>query len=122
MRAGPLDRRIVIQRLSSTFSPSGQPIVSWSAIGSSRAASKTPLSGAERYNTAALEAREQVEFRIRWAADLADLQPADRIIEPAADASSSPVPERSIYDIFAVLEVGRHEGLRVLAARETVVA
>ena len=67
-----------------------------------------------------LEAREQVEFRLRWSDDLADLQPTDRIIEPADDATASPPSTRSIYDIFAVLEIGRHEVLRVLASRQTV--
>jgi hypothetical protein len=75
------------------------------------------VTGIERYGSAQLEAREQIEFQLRWAADLADLRPEDQIIEPASDAAVNPVPQRSTYDIFAVLEIGRHEGLRVLALR-----
>jgi hypothetical protein len=74
------------------------------------------VSGIERYGSQQLEAKEQVEFRLRWAADLADLQPIDRIIEPSSVAVE-PLPERSIYDIIAVLEIGRREGLRVLTTR-----
>lgn len=116
MRAGKLDRLVVVQRFTSASSPSGEPIEEWSAVGPARFASKNPVLGLERYGSQQLEAKEQVEFRLRWAADLADLRPADRIIEPASDAVD-PVPERSTYDIFAVLELGRHEGLRVLATR-----
>jgi head-tail adaptor len=116
MRGGELDRRVVVQRYMSTSSPSGEDVEIWSTIGTPRFASKNAVSGIERYGSQQLEALEQVEFRLRWAADLADLRPRDRIVEPATDAAD-PVPERSIYDIFAVLELGRHEGLRVLTKR-----
>lgn len=116
MRAGKLDRRVVVQRFTATSSPSGELIATWSAIGPNRAASKTAVTGIERFGSAQLEAKEQVEFQLRWADDLADLTPTDRIIEPASDAVG-PIPERSTYDIIAVLELGRHEGLRVLTTR-----
>jgi head-tail adaptor len=121
MRAGPLDRRIAVQRKSVTQSDSGMEIETWTTIGSTdRWASKRPVSGIERYGSDQLEAKEQVEFQLHYSDDLADLHPADRIIEPAADATASPMPERSWYDIFAVHEIGRREGLRVMAARRTV--
>jgi head-tail adaptor len=107
---------VAVQRYMATTSPSGQEIPAWSMIGTARFASKAPLAGIERYGSQQLEAKEQVEFHLRWAEDLADLRPADRIVEPATDVIE-PVPERSIYDIFAVLEIGRREGLRVLATR-----
>jgi head-tail adaptor len=118
MRAGKLDRRVIVQRFVSSSSPSGEPIETWAAIGPARFASKTPVTGIERFGSQQLESKEQIEFRLRWAADLADLQPTDRIIEPASDAVG-PIAERSIYDIFAVLEINRREGLRVLATRRT---
>jgi SPP1 family predicted phage head-tail adaptor len=117
MRAGPLDRRIVLQRFTATQSPSGQPIETWTAFGGERWAMRLPVVGAERYGTEQLAAKEQVEFRIRWVDAIADLQPADRLIEPASDASMSPIPTRSLYDIIAVHEIGRREGLRVITAR-----
>jgi len=119
MRGGELDRRVALQRKSSTSSPSGEPQISWATI-AQRWAMKQPVSGTERFGSEQLEAREQVEFRLRWSEDIADLQPADRIIEPAADELAPPV--RSIYEIIAVLEIGRHETLRVLTARQTVEA
>jgi head-tail adaptor len=120
MKAGELDRRVVVQRFTSTSSPSGEQGQTWAAIGPARWASMNAVAGIERYGSAQLEASEQVEFHLRWAADLADLSPADRLIEPAT-AAVDPIAERSIYDVFAVLEIGRHEGLRVLATRRPAV-
>jgi head-tail adaptor len=117
MRAGRLDRRVAVQRFTAGQSPSGEPIEAWATIGGiDRWASKTAVSGVERFGSQQLEAKEQVEFRLRWADELSDLRPIDRIIEPASDAVI-PIPERSIYDIIAVLEIGRREGLRVLTTR-----
>lgn len=117
MRAGPLDRRIAIQRKNLSYSDSGQPIEAWQTLGPIRWASRNPIAGEERFTTETLNAKEQVEFRIRWSSDLAELQPADRLIEPADDATSNPIPPRSIYDIVGVLEIGRREGLRVQTTR-----
>jgi head-tail adaptor len=118
MRAGRLDRRIAVQRLTVTASGSGEPLETWTTIGGvARWASKSPVTGLERFGSQQLEAKEQVEFRLRWAGDLAGLQPTDRLIEPADDALLPTIPGRSIYDIIAVLEIGRHEGLRVLTTR-----
>ena len=121
MRAGPLDRRVSIQRRTLTTSDSGDASETWLAIGSDRWASKRPVSGTERYSGPQLEAREQIEFQLRWSEDLADLQPVDRIIEPAADATASPsTPIRSIYDIIAVHEIGRREALSVITTRHVI--
>jgi head-tail adaptor len=117
MRSGQLDKRIALQRKTTTPSDSGQPQDSWNTT-AERWADKRPVAGIERYGGEQLEAREQVEFRLRWSTDIADLQPADRIIEPATDAAAPPI--RSIYEVIAVLELGRHEGFRVITARRTV--
>jgi head-tail adaptor len=117
MITGKLDRRMALQRKSSTSSESGEEQITWATL-AERWASKTPVAGIERYGGQQLEAREQVEFRLRWSTDIQDLQPTDRIIEPAQDATSP--PERSVYDIIAVLELGRHEALRVITARRVV--
>jgi head-tail adaptor len=118
MRAGTLDRLVALQRKSSSASDSGEPQVSWTTLAAQRWAAKMPVAGTERYGGEQLEAREQVEFRLRWSADIQDLQPTDRVIEPADDAAAP--PERSIYDIIAVLEIGRHEVLRIITTRRLV--
>lgn len=120
MRAGRLDRRITIQRKTVTMSSSGEPVETWTAVGAMRrAASKTPVRGDERFSTPQLVAREQVEFGVRYSADVAALTPQDRIIEPALE-EASPANEprsRDIYDVLGVHEIGRREGLRIITAR-----
>jgi len=116
LRAGDLDTPIAIQRKSVTYSPSGEPVETWGTL-FNRRASIRPLLGDERNGAEQLVGREQSEFKIRWSLDVATLSPLDRIVCPASDAGISPVNSRSIYDVFAVHEIGRNIGLRVLAAR-----
>jgi len=116
LRAGDLDTRIALQRKTVTHSSSGVPVETWSTL-TSRFAALRPLLGDERNGSEQLIAREQTEFTIRWSTDIDDLSPLDRIVCPVADASNSPISNRSIYDVFAVHEIGRHVGLKVLAAR-----
>lgn len=118
MRAGRLDRRVALQRRTLTYSAAGDPIETWSDLAADRSASVAPLSGDERFSGEQFVAREQVEFRVRWSAAIADLSPQDRVVYPASDAGDSPVPTRSLYDIITVHEIGRHEGLAIRAARQ----
>jgi SPP1 family predicted phage head-tail adaptor len=123
MRAGILDRRVTIQRSTATVAPDGQPVDNWTTVGTlRRAAAYRPIEGDERFTAPQLVAREQVEFRVRYDASLAELNPLDRVIYPAmtnAEAAVSPlwIATRRVYDIIAVQEVGRRDGLNILAAR-----
>jgi head-tail adaptor len=118
MRAGRLDRQITIQRKTLTYSDSGEPQESWAPVVSRRSASVAPLQGDERSSAAQWIAKEQIEFRIRWSASVADISPLDRVVYPAQSADSPDVPVvRTIFDIMAVHEIGRREGLQILAAR-----
>lgn len=121
MRAGRLDRLITIQRKTSTASDSGEPVDGWAAIGAVRRAASvwTPPAGEESFRDPQLVAREKVEWLIRYSADVAALTPQDRIIYPAlSEASPEDVPDqRNIYDVAAVHEYGRREGLRIVTAR-----
>ena len=66
-----------------------------------------------------MPAKQQVEWGIRWSADVASLTPLDRIIYPAVAAGSPPpaIDHSAIYDVIAVHEIGRREGLRVVTVR-----
>lgn len=79
----------------------------------------SPVRGDERFSAPEIAAFEQIEFRIRYSADVADLSPKDRIIYPALSADSpAEVPAaRRIHDILAVLEIGRREGLQIITQR-----
>lgn len=82
-----------------------------------------PVRGEERFDAPQYIASEQVEFRVRYAEVLVDLTPLDRVIYPAFTADeigASPVPDvttRRIYDVLAVHEIGRREGLQIITAR-----
>jgi head-tail adaptor len=128
MIAGRLDRQISVLRKALTLSASGEAIEAWSPVVERLAASMLPLKGEERFTGEQYVASEQTEFRVRWRAELVTLSPLDRIVEPAlaaADYSTSPpgllleasIADRRQYDVMAVHELGRREGLRILAAR-----
>jgi head-tail adaptor len=115
--AGSLDRRVTLQRVSYTSSPSGEPEESWASLATNRAASVQPVHGDEVLGGEQARARQQVEFHVRWSRDIADLSPLDRVVYPAGAATDSPSQTSSVYDILAVHELGRHDMLRVVAAR-----
>src|SRR5262245_33177480 len=114
MRGGEFDRRIEIQRVTVTQSPSGEEREEWATL-SIRPARYEALPGDERFISQQYIAKGQVAFLIRWAEIVADVSPLDRIIYPAS-AANSPPPNNKIFDIITVQEVGRREGLRILAA------
>jgi len=117
MRAGPLDRKISIRRKTTTASDTGFLVESWSTLSLRRSASYRALKGDERFQGPQVVSSEQVEFRIRYSSDVADLTPQDQIVFPALE-SGDPEPVGSrIYDILAVHQVGRREGLQIIAAR-----
>lgn len=119
MRAGRLDRLITIQRKSTTSSDSGDAVDTWTTLIERRAAGYRPLKGDERFGSEQIVGTEQVEFRIRWSANVADLSQRDRIVYPAlADESPEDEPDtKNIYDILAVNEIGRREGLQIVTQR-----
>jgi len=116
MRAGLLDRRIALQRKSVSYSSSGTPVETWSTL-VERWSAVEPITGDERNAAQQWIAREQTRFTVRWSEEIADLSPLDRVVYPADDVSSSPLPSRSIYDVIAVHEEGRHVALVIMAAR-----
>jgi SPP1 family predicted phage head-tail adaptor len=121
VKAGILDRRVTLMRRTETQSPSGEPIVAWQALAGNRWASIGPVSGTERWATPQVAAQEQIEIRIRWSSDIADLSPRDRVVYPALDLDDPPdeIADTHIYDILALPEIGRREGFRIIATRRT---
>lgn len=116
MRGGTLDTRIVLQRKVNTLSNTGEPVESWSTL-AERWCSIKPITGYERNTAEQWVAREQTQFTLRWSAEIEDLSPLDRVVFPAGDASDSPETVRSLYDIIAVHEIGRHVSMLIMAAR-----
>lgn len=118
MRAGRLDQRVTVQRKSVTFSQSGEPQESWSSVLTDEPASVSPVSGDERFSGEQFVARQQTEFRIRWSPVSNEITPLDRIVYPSSDAGESPEVVTSQYDVLAVHELGRNEGIRIITARQ----
>lgn len=122
MAAGKLDRKITIQRKTETQLPSGEPVEAWANLAVRRSASMWPYKGAEGFAAPETTAYEQIEFRVRYSADVAALSPKDRIIYPALTEAQAAdegyvIPARSIHDVLAVLEISRREGLKIITHR-----
>lgn len=113
LNTGTLDRRIAIERNGTTLDIDGEPLETWTRIGKKRWARRYHLTGDERFASDQFIAREQVAYVVRWAADLADVNPKDRIVYPATDDPS----DAEIYDVISVEEIGYREGLRLITAR-----
>lgn len=120
MRAGRLDRLITIQRRTSSPDDAGEPTDSWSTITPARRpASMMPVRGDERFSADQYSAKGQVEFRIRWSLAVADLSPLDRVLYPApASGSEAGAATLAIYNIIETQEIGRREGLAIIAYRQ----
>lgn len=91
------DEIITIQRKTDTQSGSGEPQEAWLSIAARRPAGMRPIKGQESDQANPQEvAGEDVEFRIRYSNDVADLTPLDRIIHPALVVDEEPedAPER----------------------------
>jgi SPP1 family predicted phage head-tail adaptor len=105
IRAGDLDRRIRIERASSTQDPgSGENVETWTALATVWA-SKRDVSDRERIAAAEVQAEITTRFIIRYSSTVASVNPKDRIIF-----------DGRTYGIEAVKEVGRREGIELTAA------
>lgn len=111
MESSRLDRKITIQRRTTTLSDLGEPIETWGTL-ATRRAEYIPVRGDERFGGEQWIAREQVEFRVRWDESIANLSPLDRVIYPVGTPTDA-----NTYDVMGVLEVGRYDHFRIMAAR-----
>ncbi len=100
MRAGELDRKIRLERLTSTQNDYGEPVESWVLIAEVWA-SRAQLSGSEVFDSDQLAALATFEFRMYYRSDI--------------DATCRIVYNNQNYDIKAVQELGRREGMKVIA-------
>jgi SPP1 family predicted phage head-tail adaptor len=103
MQAGKLDRRVTIERATMADDGFGQA-PTWAELATVWA-SKRDVSDAERFASGEVAAQITTRFRIRWSSVVAGIDPRDRLI-----------CEGRTYDIVAVKEIGRREGLEITAA------
>lgn len=98
MKAGSLDRVIIVQRATETRDALGQVTQAWAPIATLRAA-VIQASTAAYLKGAGLEAEGAVVFRVRW---LDGLTVHDRILYQGV-----------AHDIRELKELGRREGLEI---------
>ncbi len=104
MRAGPLNRRITLQRFGSTRDEFNEPVKTWSLL-AEVSASYEPLSDGERFRAGETAAGASARFRIRWSQTVADVSPKHRLIF-----------EGVTHEIVHVKQVGLREGLELTTA------
>lgn len=102
MRAGRLDRRIIIEQNTPTLNSHGDEVDSWATLATVWA-EFVPLRGAEKFQSEQTLAQADYRFRIRHRTDVT---PKERI-----------KLNGDIYDITAVLEIRRKQGTEILAKR-----
>ena len=100
MRAGELDRKVRLEQRINTPNAYGEPIESWNLIAEVWA-SRAQLSGRELFESDQVAAEALYRFRLYYRTDL--------------DATCRIVYDGKNYDIKSVAEIGRREGLEVLA-------
>ena len=103
MDAGPLDRKIILQRFTSTLDEYNEPVKSWSTL-ATRSASYKPLSDGERFRAGETAANASARFVIRWSSAVSTLNPKDRLQY-----------EGETWQILHVKEIGRREGIEITA-------
>lgn len=105
LNSGALDRRITLMRYGISYNADNEPIEGYTAFATvwaswRRATAREILASAE------ISAAASDIFEIRYSSEVASLNPKDRLTYDGAS-----------YNITAVQEIGRREGLRIAAAR-----
>lgn len=103
LRAGLLDRRIRIERAAVSENTLGEEIEAWDVIATVWAGVNFG-SGSEQRRAAVEDDAQPATFTVRWSSSLASLSSADRIVHGGF-----------VYNVKAVQEIGRREGLSITA-------
>ncbi len=101
MRAGKLDRTIIIQRFTSEPNEYGTPIETWTIVATLRA--QIIQANTEEFIRGGAEDETVIIFRTRW---LAGITTADRIDY-----------EGEAFNLKETKEIGRRKGLELRAVR-----
>jgi SPP1 family predicted phage head-tail adaptor len=104
MRASSLDRRITIRRATYTTNDFGEAVPTWADLATVWA-SKEDIRDGERFAAQEVAASITTRFRIRYSNVVCDVSPKDRVVFGGR-----------VYNIMAVKEIRRREGLEITAA------
>lgn len=116
------DRIVTVQRATTTYSDSGEPVLTWADIAFRITAGQIPTPGAEKFTTAQEVAEQEVTFTVRFLSipdAYRPLTPKDRLIYPSYDvvANTQAPAAGCIFDILGSEEVGREVDLRIRTMR-----
>lgn len=103
IEAGSLDRRIRIERATTSKDSFNADVEVWAPLATVRA-SKSDVPDSEKWRAAEVSARITTRFRVRWSAVVAIVDERDRII---CDGRA--------YDITHIKEIGRRVGREITA-------
>lgn len=104
MRAGAMDRRIRIDQAQEVRSESGEKTRTWLPLLTTWA-ERIPLGGSELFQAQQLAAKVDTKYRMRYRSG----------VNAGLNFSLYDTSDGRTYDITAVIEIGRREGLEVLA-------
>lgn len=104
MRPGRMDRRVVLQRQIEPQNEYGEVEPIWTDQ-MSVWAQVQPIRGSERFQAEGLQTEATTEFLLRYSPTVAAMTPKNWRI----------VYKEQHYDIEEVQELGRHDGVKILA-------
>jgi len=103
-KAGKLDRRLRIERVTTARDALGGQSESWATLATIWAEYQ-PVKDGERFRAGEIGRDQLARFRIRWSAIVATVTQRDRLVF-----------EGAVYEIVGVKELGRHMYLEITAA------
>jgi len=99
-----MDRRITLQRATLAANAYGERAETWGTLATVWAEIQYKEgSGREAVQSDQLYSRQPVHFIIRYSSDVASIRPSDRVAYNSDN-----------YQIEAIQEIGRREGLRIV--------
>jgi head-tail adaptor len=105
MKAGKLDRRVVIVRAGPPIDNGVEAVPGAEVPLATRWASWRPSNGREVFEAQGLEARAGGTFWLRWDSVTSGILPTDRVLF-----------EDRLWDIKGVQEIGRRDGIELIVA------
>lgn len=106
MRAGQMDREIILERFGTTLNEFNEPITGWAPLGK-RWALKEDVSDGEKVRAAQVGASVSARFRVRYDSVTSTLTAADRVVCEGVEYQISGTKEGD----------GRRREIEITAAR-----
>jgi SPP1 family predicted phage head-tail adaptor len=107
LKAGLLDRRITIRRMTLTTNEFNEPVEGFSDLADVWA-SKNDIPDGERWRSQQVQATVTTRFQVRWNEITETITPRDQLVCDGVR-----------YEIVSIKELGRKQGIEITAAART---